>query len=212
MTARTGSSSSLAPVDAMPARAGWSSSRAAELRREFDQAFAEPPPLAKAPGVDLLAVQIAGHPYALRLTQILHLLADRRVVAVPSAVPELAGLLAFRGSILPVYSLRLLLGYGAGAAPRWVVLVGGGERVGLGLDALEGYLRAELSDAPPMEPSAAARRHVRELCRTPQGLRPLLEVASVLAEIRARAQPPQQASGSAEACLPPGGSLPSKER
>ena len=172
----------------MTARPSSGSSRAAELRREFDQAFADPPPLAAAPGVNLLAVHIAAQPYALRLTQIDHLLADRRIVPVPSPMPELAGLLGFRGAIVPVYALGPLLGYGAAAASRWVVLVGGAEPLGLAFDGFEGHLQVAPADLAPVPAGSAARRHVPELCRTPQGIWPLLDLASVLEEIRERAQ------------------------
>jgi len=35
------------------------------------------------------------------------------------SVPELLGIMGFRGAMVPVYDLRALCGYAAGAAPRW---------------------------------------------------------------------------------------------
>jgi purine-binding chemotaxis protein CheW len=62
------------------------------------------------------------------------------VSPVPSSVRELLGMAGFRGSILPVYDLRLLLGVAPAGQPRWWV-VAAGEPVALAFDSLDGHLR-----------------------------------------------------------------------
>jgi hypothetical protein len=93
--------------------------RAAELRAVFDHGFAAPPPPLAPPQLDLLAIRCADHGFALRLSEVVAVYTERKIVPVPSPVPELLGLVGVRGLVAPVYDLRSLLGYGTGAAPRW---------------------------------------------------------------------------------------------
>ncbi len=84
--------------------------RAAELRDAFDRVFAEAHPPAPPPSEDLLAIRIASEPYALRLTEIAGLFADRKITPVAGRVSALLGIAGFRGLIVPVYDLQVLLG------------------------------------------------------------------------------------------------------
>lgn len=164
------------------------SQRATQLRRDFDRSFAESPPPARAASVDLLAVRVGEHPYALRLSAIAGLFADKKLTPLPGATPEFLGIAGFRGAVVPVYDLRVLLGQPGRGAPRWLV-VAAASPVGLAFDALEGTLRLPPEAITPQRPGESARPHLRDLVRTagPDApLRPLVELDSVVASIRQR--------------------------
>lgn len=112
---------------------------ALDLAAEFDGSFA----LAhrEAPvTVDVLAIGVGGDRYALRISDIAGLFADRAITAVPSSRAELLGIAGFRGSIVPVFDLAVLLGYTSIAAPRWLVIASG-TPVALAFEEFAGQLR-----------------------------------------------------------------------
>src|SRR5262249_15213510 len=114
--------------------------RAAELAGAFDAAFAEPPPAEAANPLDVLAIRLGGDPHALRLTQLGGVYARRKIVPVPSALPELLGLVSLRAAIVPVYDLAALLGRARQGEPRWIVLAAAAP-IALAFEALDGYRR-----------------------------------------------------------------------
>lgn len=114
--------------------------RAAMLRRAFDRSFAEAPSARSTLVEDLLAIRIGSNAYAVRLAEITGLFADKQVTPVPSPVPELLGIVGFRGAVTPVYDLRALLGHRGSGVPRWIV-VAAALPVGLAFDHFEGHLR-----------------------------------------------------------------------
>jgi len=83
----------------------------ARMRAEFDGGFALSPPVASDAQVEYLAIRVGGDPCALRLADLLGVYVDRKVVPLPSSVPSLLGIASFRGALVPVHDLRLLLGY-----------------------------------------------------------------------------------------------------
>jgi purine-binding chemotaxis protein CheW len=153
------------------------------LRAEFDTAFAR----ASAPaasGVSLLAIRIGGSPYAIRVLDARGLVPVSAVVPVPSGRPEVLGIVGLRGEILPVYGLaRMVLG-AEDDPPRWLILAGATDRVGLGFTGFEGHLVAAQSELMPAS-GHAGTRHVRELYTgTPP--RPVLDLASLVSAATAR--------------------------
>ena len=85
--------------------------RARELRRAFDQTFAEVPLPVTQDVTNLLGIRVGGDPFAIRLGEVAGLFADRKIVPLPSPVPELLGVAGFRSGLIPIYSLRGFLGY-----------------------------------------------------------------------------------------------------
>jgi len=161
------------------------------MRAEFDRAFASPalPPVRD--GARLLGIRVGGDPFALPLAGVLGLHVDRKIVPVPSSAPTLLGLASFRGALAPVHDLRLLLGYPARTPPRWLVLVAGATPLGLAFDAFEGQLATSLSPAttqeqPPPGAPARASELTCGLVQTGDAIRPLLDVAAVLAAVGSR--------------------------
>lgn len=128
---------------------------AAALRREFDESFARPARHAADDVESVLALRVGGDAYAVRLADVTGLLADRKLVPLPTAVPEFLGVVGMRGGVVPTWSLGALLGYGVEReSPRWLILVGerGGARaLALAFERFEGHVRvprAQLTERP----------------------------------------------------------------
>ncbi len=156
--------------------------RAAELRREFDLAFARAPRERLSSTVDLLAIGLGGDSYALRLSVVGGLFTDKKLTRLPCAAPEFLGIAGFRGSVVPVYDLRALLGYPGGGAPRWLA-VAATAAVALAFDSLDGYLRLPREAIAPQERDGSPPQHVQEVARTAGLIRPIVNVGSILEAI-----------------------------
>lgn len=139
----------------------------ARMRAEFDRGFALPPPVADDTREGYLAIRIGGDPFALRLADLLGIYVDRKVVPLPSSVPTLLGIASFRGALVPIHDLRLLLGYPARAQARWLVRVRAAP-IGLAFEALEGQFRASADGG---------------VVRSLDWLRPVVDVKGALAKL-----------------------------
>lgn len=166
------------------------------LRREFDASFARTPAAEAEAAEDLLALRVAGAPYAIRVREIRGVAAARKVVPLPTRLPELLGLTGMRGELIPVYSLAALLGYARDAGPpRWLAFGGGRGLVALAFDAVDGHLRVSPSDLHAAAETGPGRAHVPEIVRIGAEARPLIRVSSVLEDLSqriGRAQPAQE--------------------
>ena len=154
----------------------------ARLRRELDRAFAEPARRAQAGTETLLAIRIAGQGFALRLSALAGLFADRRIIPLPGTAPELLGIAGLRGGLVAVYDLRALLGFPRGESPRWLALVRSGSLTGLAFEELDGSLQVDPHDVSPAT-GPAHRGLTPEVVRTGGVLRPVLDVASIVETI-----------------------------
>lgn len=163
-----------------------SGDRAARLRDAFDRSFAEARPPEPPPGEDLLAIRIGAEPYALRLSEIAGLFAGRKITALPGGPPALLGIAGFRGSIVPVYDLPTLLGH-----PReevhWLVMAAAAP-VAFGFAHLDGHVRVELDAILARDDDGGSRRHVRDFARTPGAVRAVVNLPSVLDNVRSLAR------------------------
>lgn len=154
--------------------------RAEELRTAFDQSFAAAPADAAKPTKAFLAIRVAGDPYALDLTGVAGVFVDKKIVTLPSASLELLGIASFRGAVVPIYDLRILLGYPGGAVPRWSVLVAPGASFGLAFDDLDSYLNVPLEAIAPTSGSEMTGRYLAETLSADGILRPVVSVPSIL--------------------------------
>jgi len=159
---------------------------AAQLRREFDASFAEPPGEHSVQLVDLLAIRLAGNPYALRLNELSGLSTRRPVTPVPTAVSGLLGIAGIRGMLVPVYDLRLIMGHPATETALWLGLVGSEAPIGLAFDGFEGHLRVP-REAITRTATRSTTSLANEVLHTSDPVRLLVHLPSVLAAIRARA-------------------------
>jgi purine-binding chemotaxis protein CheW len=157
--------------------------RAEELRLAFDRTFAELPSIDTAMKEDLLAIRLGAAAYALRLSEIGGVFADKKITRVPAPNPALLGIASFRGAIMPVYDLHMLLGFPPGAAIRWLVTISIAP-VALAFESFEGHLRIAHDAIAPQGAGDGVRNHVREFVRTASDVRAVIDLASVIATIR----------------------------
>lgn len=155
------------------------------LALDFDRTFADPRRVTGDDMEGLLALRVGGDPFAVRLRDVTGLIVDRKIVALPSPISALLGIVGLRNGIAPVYSLGALLGYGASRdAPRWLLLVGAGPLFGLAFEDFDGHrqiARADVSSAQG-ETSGA---HVPESVRIDDLRRGLISIAALTDTIKA---------------------------
>jgi chemotaxis signal transduction protein len=155
--------------------------RVAAMRLAFDRAFAEPVSYdtAATDGIEACAI---------RLAEITGLFADKKITRVPGAAAALLGIAGFRGAIVPVYSLRLLLGQsgdpsGSGT-PRWLVIAAAAP-VALAFEAFEEQLRVLPAAILPRRSQPQMKSYAREFVQTRTVVRPIMHLPSVLDAIKA---------------------------
>jgi chemotaxis signal transduction protein len=157
---------------------GMMVSRATALRREFDRSFIDPPHIGVADKEDLLAIRLAAQNFAVKLSEIAGLFADKKVTPIPSAKAALLGIAGFRGAIVPVYDLQSLLGLGENRMSRWLV-VATGAPVAFSFEMFEGWLRISPHAMTPQK-SQVKHSFTRDFVRTENVLRPIIRLSSVL--------------------------------
>ena len=163
---------------------------AAKLRATFDAAFAVQQAAGAGSEVDVLAIRVAGHGYALRLSEVLAVHAERQLTPLPSPVPALLGLVGVRGLVVPIYDLRLLLGYGAGPAPRWLSLARAASPIGFAFEAFEAHWRLPLSAIiTGVADEAEGNRFARGSVKSDAGPRPLLHLPSLIESVTKHTRP-----------------------
>ena len=161
---------------------------ALELRSAFDQAYAHPPPSLDSEHLEnLLAIRLAGDPYAIRVSEITGLASDRKIIALPSPISELLGVAGIRGGLVPVYSLAMLVGHDRDVNhARWLALYGTEEPVGLAFSDFEGYLKVPSAQIYKAGQSQAIREHVRDAVRTAGVIRAIVNIPSLVETIKRR--------------------------
>jgi len=164
---------------------------AAELRRAFDRAFAEPPRAAADDATEaVLELRAGTEACVVRVSEMRGLLARPTVVAVPGPLPELLGLAGLRGALLPVYSLAALQGQPiTEGAPAWMLLVEADGLVGLAFEEMLGYFRLDRREIAslPRASGAAGTSGGSQAARVGDALRPLIDVPSLVAGLKRRA-------------------------
>jgi len=153
--------------------------RAAELRTAFDRSFAAPVRADVAAKHDLLAIRIGAEPFAMRLSEVAGLFADRSITPVPGRHAALLGIAGFRGTVVPVYSLQRLLGHSGADTPRWLVIAAAAP-VAFAFDAFEGHLRVTAAAIVPQQSDTKMRAYAREFLRTTDVVRSVVHLPSVI--------------------------------
>ncbi|RAK60991.1 hypothetical protein DJ021_14830 [Phenylobacterium hankyongense] len=109
----------------------------------------------------LVTFEVAGQEYALALGSIREIInAPASVVAMPRSEALVMGVVPYRDSLLPVLSLRGLLGLTqrpAATSDKVVVTIVGGALVGLVVDDIRALISADSSLVEPTPPLLAAR-------------------------------------------------------
>ena len=156
------------------------------LRAAFDRSFAQASEPGSVAHVDFLAIKVAGDCYALRLSEVASLHADRKLTATPSLLAELTGLAGFRGVLTPVYDLAALLGYRARAEQKWLVRVQHASPIGLAFEGFDQHLRVPPGRVSPPEPGASGP--VQGALQSAAGRLSILDLPAVVAGIARRIQ------------------------
>jgi purine-binding chemotaxis protein CheW len=165
--------------------------RAAELRLAFDRGFAEPVRLDLAVKESLLAIRSGPQAWAVRLSQIAGLYAGKKITRLPTRRAALLGIAGFRGAIMPVYDLGMLLGQANGAvggevggeARRWL-LIAAEAPVALAFDAFDGHLLVSPDAILPDDSGEGRGAHVHGFVRAQDVVRPIVHLPGILAAIR----------------------------
>jgi purine-binding chemotaxis protein CheW len=160
------------------------STTASELRRAFDRSFSTVRRAQTARLEDFLAVRLGRDSYAIRLAEISGLVSDKAITLLPGRLPAFIGIAGFRGAIVPVFDLALLLGCPMADKPRWLVTAAR-EPVAFAFAGFEGHLRLS-PDAIARQEEAGdrLRPYVRETARTPERTRSIVDMASVVEAIQ----------------------------
>jgi hypothetical protein len=166
--------------------------RLLELRQSFDRAFTEPfVESDEVASIDLLAIRIGRDPFALRLTEIAALEADRTITPVPSEHRELLGIAGVRGGVVAVFDLGALIGAQQPEELRWLVLAKGAP-LAFAFSAFDGQLvvRPEAlvgETRSPPEPNRAGR--VREVAQGGGLSLPVIDLPALIAGLDQRQRP-----------------------
>jgi len=154
----------------------------AEIRRSFDAEFASPRALPDEQLEDLLAIRLAGDPYALKLSDVELIDARRKIVPLRGADASVLGVAGVRGQLVAVYDLARLLGYARARsheAPRWIAVVDAERGLAVAFDELE----AQFS-AAPLRAAADGRTQWLDGTVEHEGVRrPVVAMASFRAAI-----------------------------
>jgi chemotaxis signal transduction protein len=157
--------------------------RAGALRLAFDTSFAQEARRDATPMENLLGLRLGPEPYALRLSEIGGLFVDRKVTQVPGGVAGLLGIAGFRGAVIPVYDLHVLLGRIASETPRWLV-VAKDASVALAFETFVGHLHVPRQAILPRDAGEHSSRLVREFASVGDRVQPVVHLPSVLDAIR----------------------------
>ena len=157
--------------------------RAEALRSAFDRSFTEPVRSDTTPVADLLAFHAGSQAYAVHLSEIAGLFADKRITRLPGHGAELLGIAGFRGAIVPVYGLAAFLGLTASDAPRWL-MVASGAPIAFAFETFDFHLRVSRAAIVTREAGDRASRYVFEFVRAPDLVRPVVRLAAILDAIR----------------------------
>jgi purine-binding chemotaxis protein CheW len=149
---------------------------AVALREAFDASFATVPPAARAPEDDFIVLGMGTARRALALRQLGGFHADLEIVPCLSTEPDFLGLAVFRGLLLPVYDLALLVSEPAGSTHRWIAL-NPARDFAIAFERIEATFRA---------PAAGDRSAERVLARHGH-LLPLIDLPSLEQRLRERA-------------------------
>lgn len=164
--------------------------RLAALRKDFDEAFASPPPEARPGEVEFLRITAGGQFFAIRIAGLAGLEADLKIVPLPVASPGLLGLGAIRGQLVAVFDLAAILGAGGRTQPpRWTALVRDRELIALAFDGFQGSCRVHEQDVHSLELAPEKVHLTRQAIGVDGRWIHVVDLAAVIASIRKAIRP-----------------------
>jgi purine-binding chemotaxis protein CheW len=116
-----------------------------------------------APGVQLCTFRVSGEDFAVDIMRVREIIPPEPLTPVPEAPAHIAGVLRFRGEVVPVVDLRRRLGLPAGEPSRrarYVLVKVGGRLLGLMVDEVCEVLRLSRDELRPA-PAAIASKGIQ---------------------------------------------------
>ena len=114
-----------------------------------------------APTAEFLTFRLDREEYAIDILQVREIRAHETITRIVGAPPHVRGVINLRGAIVPIFDLRVKLGFGgAGEAPVVIILVLSGGMVGMLVDGVTDVTRlaaGEVRPAPDLGTPIAAR-------------------------------------------------------
>ena len=156
----------------------------ANMRRDFDGAFAVPIAGVEESREPLLTISLTGREFAVRTAHITGIAKLKRIVPVPTGVPDLLGITAVHGALFPAYDLGTLLGLSAVGNEHPRILLANRETpVALVFDQFEGQVeidRACIFDSD----SSRSNQHLREIAKVAGAHRAVIDIPGIVEAIR----------------------------
>jgi len=173
--------------------------RVAELRRSFDETFAEPRESPERDEQDFLIIDVAGETFAVRVSELAIVEAHRKIVPVPGDQPNLLGLAGVQGRLVPVYDLAGFLGLGRSEHPDWLAICGQSDRVALAFGKLLAHARVRLNalHSPEFSNTNTSRSNVREAIKLEASTVYILDLVEIVEEIKRQSGAASAEAGSA---------------
>lgn len=160
----------------------------AELRRAFDQSFAEAPGASEKAGDLVLAIRAGSDQYVVRLSEIAGIHECPKIVPLPGTKPACLGLVGLRGRLHGVFRLSTLLGGTSGQTmPRWLLGAPGRDAPTFAVESIEACLAISPQEVRPVEQVNDTHAHLRELFIRDGVVRGLLHVPSLVGLAAGRA-------------------------
>jgi chemotaxis signal transduction protein len=170
----------------MNEEASWEE-RLASLKASFDQSFSLERPPVRLRGARLGAISVAGRPFAVRLSELQCIVADRPFAQVPGGGRSSRGLSGIRGRLVAVHSLADLLSLdGSSGEERWLLQCAADPSVGLSFEEFEGTFDLDLEQVQVANAEEQPSELVRELIHDGRTARPLIGISRILSLIEAR--------------------------
>lgn len=157
-----------------------------QLRHAFDRSFAQPAIQPAQTMVRLISIEVAERPFAIEANQIAGLAKVKRIVPLPSRIPEFHGIAGIRGGVVPVFNLAALLEIESRGNPQWLALAKSETAMALAFETLTGQVEVGASDIYPEEVEGRTA-FVRMLVRIGAQVRPLLDIFRIAQEIHRKA-------------------------
>lgn len=112
----------------------------------------------KSESLALVTFRLGGDLYALPATQVTGVIARKPIVPIPSTPAHLLGVTHFRGEILPVFDLKVLLGLAQepGAPDYLLIARPGADTAALGCDSCPDIVHILADDMKTARPATAS--------------------------------------------------------
>jgi chemotaxis signal transduction protein len=135
-----------------------------ELRRAFDQSFAEAVHAAEDAGELILTIRAGSYTYAVRLSEIAGIHECPKIVPLPGMKSGCLGIVGLRGRLHAVFRLSTLIDQSSASSnPPWLLITQGQDAPTLAVDAIDGCVAARPDDFRDVEKTANGIGHVRAL-------------------------------------------------